>query len=168
VVETLTPAGRSKLKRPPRHVAIIMDGNGRWAKQRGLPRLAGHRAGTESIRRIVETFADYNVKYLTLYAFSTENWGRPRAEVMGLLRLMGRVIDREMRSLHENNVKVCHLGQSDMLPKKLMEAVWRAVELTKNNTRITLSIAFNYGGRSCTPPGSRTRTSSSAPAARCA
>src|SRR5687767_3418287 len=98
--------------RPPApiHVAIIMDGNGRWAAERGLSRHAGHRAGTENIRRIIEAFAERDVKYLTLYAFSTENWGRPRREVNALLRLIGHVIDRELEALHQNGVRLRHIG----------------------------------------------------------
>jgi len=131
----------------PNHVAIIMDGNGRWASERGLPRLAGHRAGTGNIHRIVENFAAFRVKYLTLYAFSTENWNRPRTEVNGLLRILEGVIDKETKSLHEGGVRICHLGKLEGLSKSLQEKVHKATELTKNNERMTLSIAFNYGGR---------------------
>jgi len=138
---------QAKITPLPRHVAIIMDGNGRWAKQRGLPRLAGHRAGTENIRRVIEGFAEQGVKYLTLYAFSTENWTRPRAEVRGLLRILEEVIGRETRNLHEKGVRLRHLGRLDGLSVKLKRAVHDAVEMTKDNTRITVNIAFNYGGR---------------------
>lgn len=131
----------------PNHVAIIMDGNGRWAQQRGLSRLAGHRAGTENIRPVVETFAQYQVKYLTLYAFSTENWTRPQREVKGLLDILGRVIDRETKAFHKNGIKLRHLGRLDGLSPGLKGHVLKAIELTKNNTRMTLSIAFDYGGR---------------------
>ncbi len=124
-----------------------MDGNGRWAQQRGLPRLAGHRAGTENIRRVIEGFAKYRVEYLTLYAFSTENWSRPRAEVRGLFRILGEVIDRETVSFHKNGIRLRHLGRLDGLSRRLQQAVRRALELTKNNTGMTLNIAFNYGGR---------------------
>lgn len=136
-----------KITRIPRHVAIIMDGNGRWAKEHGLSRLGGHRAGTENIRRVIETMADYGVKYLTLYAFSTENWSRPASEVRGLIRLMGQVIDREARALHEKGARIFHLGTLEGLEPKLQEKVRKAVELTKNNGRITVCVAFNYGGR---------------------
>jgi undecaprenyl diphosphate synthase len=142
-----SPAGEAQITKIPLHVAIIMDGNGRWAQQRGLPRVAGHRAGTENIRRIIESFADYKVKYLTLYAFSTENWKRPEAEVRSLLDILSEVIDRETTNLHENGVRLRHIGRLDGLSEQLQEAVRRALELTKNNTRITVSIAFNYGGR---------------------
>jgi len=131
----------------PQHVAIIMDGNGRWAQQRGLPRIAGHRAGTENIRRVIETFGRYGVKYLTLYAFSTENWSRPRDEIRGLFRLLGRVIDRETKDLHEKGVRLRHLGRLEGISQRLRDKVQRAIELTKDNTQMTLSICFNYGGR---------------------
>jgi len=131
----------------PTHVAIVMDGNARWAEQRGLPRLEGHRAGTENIRRVVETFAKYQVKYLTLYAFSTENWKRPKREVRGLMQILSRVIKRETKALHEKGVKLRHLGKLDRLSEKLQQQIQHAIELTKDNTRITLSIAFDYGAR---------------------
>ncbi|HJX69874.1 MAG TPA: polyprenyl diphosphate synthase [Dehalococcoidia bacterium] len=131
----------------PTHVAIIMDGNGRWAKERGLPRLEGHRAGTENIRRVIETFAQYQVKYLTLYAFSTENWYRPEREVRGVMQILGRVIKRETKALHEKGVKLRHLGKLDKLSEKLQQQIQQSIELTKNNTKLTLSIAFDYGGR---------------------
>ncbi|MCH7809406.1 MAG: di-trans,poly-cis-decaprenylcistransferase [Chloroflexi bacterium] len=135
------------LERVPLHVAIIMDGNGRWARQRGKPRLAGHRAGTENIRQIIERFSDYGVSYLTLYAFSTENWDRPRYEVLGLMRLLSMFLKREVGNLHENGIKLLHLGDPAPLPDGLQKQVRQAIELTKNNDRMTLSIAFNYGGR---------------------
>jgi len=131
----------------PNHVAIIMDGNGRWAAKRGLPRLAGHRAGTDNVHRIVECFDRYQVKYLTLYAFSTENWRRPGIEVSGLLRILAQMIDRETKALHEKNVRISHLGRLDDLPPELQGKVHKALELTGNNTGMTLSIAFDYGGR---------------------
>jgi undecaprenyl diphosphate synthase len=131
----------------PRHVAIIMDGNGRWARQRGLPRLAGHRAGTENLRRVIQRFGDYGVQYLTLFAFSTENWSRPRSEVDGLMRILGRVIRRELGHLHENGIRLLHLGRLEGLPPRLRRQVEEAMELTRHNRRMTLAIAFNYGGR---------------------
>ena len=124
-----------------------MDGNGRWANNRGLPRLAGHEAGGKNIRPVVKIFADYGVKYLTLYAFSTENWTRPRAEVAGLLILFGKKIDQETQSFHQENIRLVHLGRLDKLSKRLREKVKAAVELTKNNTGLTLCLAFDYGGR---------------------
>jgi len=132
---------------PPRHVAIIMDGNGRWAKKRGLPRLVGHNAGGDNIRPVVKIFADHGVKYLTIYMFSTENWNRPRIEVAGLLSLLGKKIDQETQAFHEQNIRLIHLGRLDRSSPKLKEKVEGAVELTKNNTGLTLCLAFDYGGR---------------------
>ena len=131
----------------PRHVAIIMDGNGRWAKERGLSRQAGHRAGTENIRRVVQAFGERDVKYLTLFAFSTENWRRPRREVDALLRLIGRVIDRELAALNEKGVRLLHIGGLDPLPADLQRRIREASELTKANKGLTVCVAFNYGGR---------------------
>ena len=131
----------------PNHVAIIIDGNGRWAKKRHLPRLAGHRAGTDNIRRIIELFVDYKIGYLTLYVFSTENWKRPSVEVKGLMRILNDVIGREVKKLHENGVKIVHLGQLEDIPGNIRSKIEKAVELTEDNTKMTLNIAFNYGGR---------------------
>jgi undecaprenyl diphosphate synthase len=131
----------------PRHVAIIMDGNGRWAKERGLSRQAGHRAGTENIRRIIQAFGERDVRYLTLFAFSTENWTRPRREVNALISLLGRVIDRELNALHEKGVRLVHLGSLEPLSAELQRRVHNAVELTRNNQGLTVCVAFNYGGR---------------------
>jgi undecaprenyl diphosphate synthase len=136
-----------RLTKVPRHVAVIMDGNGRWAKQRGLSRQAGHRAGTENIRRVIQCFAEHGVKYLTLFAFSTENWSRPRREVNALLRLIGRVIERELNALHESGVRLVHIGSLEPLPGELQRRVLDAIELTKDNDGITVCVAFNYGGR---------------------
>jgi len=132
---------------PPQHVAVIMDGNGRWAKKRHLPRFAGHNAGSENILPVVKIFANYGVKYLTLYMFSTENWNRPRIEVAGLLSLLARKIDQETQAFHQENIRLVHLGRLDRLSRKLREKVKAAVELTKNNTGLTLCLAFDYGGR---------------------
>lgn len=132
---------------PPRHVAIVMDGNGRWAKKRALPRLVGHNAGGDNIRPVVKIFDNHGVKYLTLYMFSTENWNRPRIEVAGLLSLLARKIDQETRAFHQQNIRLVHLGRLDRLSHKLREKVQGAVELTKNNTGLTLCLAFDYGGR---------------------
>ena len=118
----------------PNHVAIIMDGNGRWAKKRHLPRLAGHRAGTDNIRRILELFVDYKIGYLTLYAFSTENWKRPSSEVVGLMRILDDVIDREVSKLHKKQVKIVHLGDLEGIPEKQRNKIKKSVELTKNNS----------------------------------
>ena len=132
---------------PPQHVAIIMDGNGRWAQERGLPRLAGHKAGGENIHPVVRIFADCEVKYLTLYAFSTENWSRPKTEVTGLLRLLSRRIDQEIQAFHRENIRLVHLGRLDRMSQRLREKVTAAVELTKSNSGLTLCLAFDYGGR---------------------
>jgi undecaprenyl diphosphate synthase len=136
-----------KLEHVPRHVAIIMDGNGRWAKARGLPRLAGHRAGTENIRPILEACVEFGIGYLTIWAFSTENWQRPDVEVKGLLRILERMIQRELRELHKQGVKLRHLGRLDRLPERLQKQVLDAIELTKDNDRIVLNVGFDYGGR---------------------
>ncbi len=134
-------------ERTPTHIAIIMDGNGRWAKQRGLPRLAGHRAGTENLRRVIRACVEFGVKVLTIYAFSTENWGRPEAEVKGLMMILRDVIDRELKELHEEGVQLRHLGDLSGVEADLQRKVLDAVELTKNNDRLILNVAFNYGGR---------------------
>ena len=131
----------------PQHVAIIMDGNGRWAKERGLSRLAGHKAGGENVRPVAKIFADYGVRYLTLYAFSTENWNRPRVEVAGLLKLLSNKIDQETQAFHQDNIRLVHLGRQDRLPHRLRRKVHAAIELTKNNSGLTLCLAFDYGGR---------------------
>jgi undecaprenyl diphosphate synthase len=131
----------------PTHIAIIMDGNGRWAVSRGLPRLAGHRAGTENLRRVIEACIEFGVQYLTIYAFSTENWGRPAEEVQGLLRLIEHVIEAELQQLHDQGVQLRHIGRLDRLKPSLREKVLHAVEYTRNNTALVLCVAFNYGGR---------------------
>lgn len=135
------------LPRVPTHIAIIMDGNGRWAAGRGLPRLAGHQAGTENLRRIIRACVEFNVPYLTIYAFSTENWGRPQDEVNGLMHILEEVIDRELAELNTEGVQLRHLGHLDPLNPVLRGKVQHAVELTKNNSRLVLCLAFNYGGR---------------------
>jgi undecaprenyl diphosphate synthase len=124
-----------------------MDGNGRWAKARGLPRLAGHRAGTENLRRIIEACVEFGIDYLTIYAFSTENWGRPQEEVQGLMRILENVIDRELQELSDQGVQLRHIGKLDGLKPSLRKKVLEAVEKTKENTRLVLCVAFNYGGR---------------------
>ncbi|MGD8603089.1 MAG: isoprenyl transferase [Anaerolineales bacterium] len=131
----------------PTHVAIIMDGNGRWARKRGLPRLAGHRAGVDNLRRVLEACVEFGIEYLTIYAFSTENWGRPPAEVQGLMNILEDVIDRELEELHQNGVQLRHLGMLDGLRPELQEKVRKAIELTKDNDKLVLNIAWNYGGR---------------------
>jgi len=124
-----------------------MDGNGRWAQSRGMSRQAGHRAGTENIRRVIETLARYEVPVLTLFAFSTENWVRPKREVNALIKLISHFIDRELKALDENGVRLRHLGNLEPLSPLLQKRVEDAVDQTKSNDRITVNVAFNYGGR---------------------
>jgi len=131
----------------PYHIGIIMDGNGRWAREHGLPRLEGHRAGTENIRRVLRACGEHGIKVVTIYAFSTENWYRPRDEVRGLMGILERVLESEVENLHQEGVKLQHVGELAGLPDKLREAVLDAIELTKHNDRLTLNVAFNYGGR---------------------
>jgi undecaprenyl diphosphate synthase len=131
----------------PQHVAVIMDGNGRWARARGLPRLAGHHAGVDNLRRVLEACVEFGVRYLTIYAFSTENWTRPPDEVQGLLNILEDVIDRELQELHANGVQLRHIGRLEGLSPPLQKKVREAVALTQNNTKLVLNIAWNYGGR---------------------
>ncbi len=135
------------LDKVPQHVAIIMDGNGRWAAQHGLPRLAGHRAGTENLRAIITASVELGIQYLTIYAFSTENWGRPQEEVEGLMFILADVIDRELDELDKEGVQLRHIGRLERLEPVLREKVKSAIERTKENQRLVLSVAFNYGGR---------------------
>ncbi len=135
------------LTRIPYHIAIIMDGNGRWARRRGLPRLAGHRAGVENIRRVIEGCTEFGVKMLTIYAFSTENWQRPEEEVQGLMRILEEVLDQRTQEFHRNGIRLCHLGRLDGLTPALQDKVRHAMKLTQENIKFTLNIAFNYGGR---------------------
>jgi undecaprenyl diphosphate synthase len=132
---------------PPRHVAIIMDGNGRWATRRGLPRAEGHSAGTENIRPIIQACQPLGVEHLTLYAFSTENWSRPEEEVQALMRILSAVIERETLELHRNNVRLRHIGRLEGLSDDLRAAIVDAIDLTSRNTGLTVTLAFNYGGR---------------------
>jgi undecaprenyl diphosphate synthase len=132
----------------PNHIALIMDGNGRWAQKRNLPRIAGHRTGTQNILSLIKTLGKYGIKYVTLYSFSTENWNRPEDEVHGILDLLVKSIDKETPKLHKNGVKICHIGRLDRLPEKTRDSIKNAIELTENNTVMTLSLAFDYGGRS--------------------
>ncbi len=133
--------------RIPTHIAMIMDGNGRWSRARGLPRLAGHRAGVENLRRVLTACVELGIKILTIYAFSTENWRRPIEEVRGLLNILETVIDRELDELHKNGVQLRHLGSLDGLSPELRDKVQQAIELTRHNERLILNVAFNYGGR---------------------
>lgn len=132
----------------PRHVAIIMDGNGRWARQRGLPRQAGHRAGAENLRRVITACTDFGIQVLTIYAFSTENWGRPKAEVRALMKIFAQVLNKEVYDLHAQGVCIHHLGDLEGVSPTLQQKVKDAIELTKDNSRLILNVAFNYGGRS--------------------
>jgi undecaprenyl diphosphate synthase len=138
-----------KRQRPsiPRHIAIIMDGNGRWAQKRGLLRMAGHRAGVENMRRILTACVEHGIRYLTIYAFSTENWSRPSAEVEGLMRIFGEFLDRETYNLHEQGVQIRHLGSMKGVSPSLQRKTQAALDLTRDNEKITLCVAFNYGGR---------------------
>lgn len=131
----------------PTHVAIIMDGNGRWAAERGLPRTAGHRAGTENIRRIIETCVDCGVRVLTLYAFSTENWQRPFDEIEGLFAILSEVIDREAAELSAKGARIRHIGTFDQLPPSLAARIQAVVDATAHNKRLVVNVAFNYGAR---------------------
>ena len=137
------------LPQVPRHVAIIMDGNGRWANRRGLPRLAGHRAGTENVRRVIERLADYGVRYLTLYAFSTENFSRSTEEVGELMKIYETYLDELLKSkvVHENHVRIRVLGRTTMLPEKLQELIAKTEKATENYDRFFLNVALAYGGR---------------------
>ena len=131
----------------PQHIAIIMDGNGRWAKQRGKPRIFGHREGAESLRVILKTSAEIGVKHLTVYAFSTENWGRPQEEVGFLMGLFSQTIDRELDELMKSGVRLQFLGRLNKFSKELQAKMMAAMAKTKNNQRITLNVMVNYGGR---------------------
>ena len=131
----------------PTHIAIIMDGNGRWAKSRGLPRFAGHREGVESVRDIVEAASQVGVKFLTLYTFSTENWKRPVEEVSLLMRLLLNNLKERVDELDENDIKMTCIGDMSSLPKEVQEQLFADIERTKNNKRMTLNLALSYSGR---------------------
>lgn len=131
----------------PNHIAIIMDGNGRWAKERKLARYFGHQAGVESVREVVRSCAKLGVKYLTLFVFSTENWERPKREVNALMNLLKKLLKSEAKELNENNVRVRAIGQIERLPKEVKKNLEELIELTKNNTGLTLVLSLSYGGR---------------------
>lgn len=131
----------------PRHIAIIMDGNGRWANSRGGVRVMGHKAGVDSVREITEACAEIGVKYLTLYAFSTENWNRPKTEVNALMRILIRALRKEAGRLNSNNIRLVAIGQIDRLPDNIRRELQEAIETTKNNDRMMLCIALSYSGR---------------------
>jgi undecaprenyl diphosphate synthase len=132
---------------PPRHVAIIMDGNGRWAKRRGLPRTAGHKAGVDAVKRILTAAAPAKIEALTLFAFSVENWGRPKTEISAIMRLLYDATRRELREMIENNVRLIATGDIDGLPATRRRALQDAIRKTRDNTGITLNLALNYSGR---------------------
>lgn len=135
------------INRVPNHVAIIMDGNGRWAKQRGLDRVEGHRKGVDSVRDVVEAAVEANIKWLTLYAFSTENWQRPNEEVMALMSLMVKAIANETESLKKNGVKLKFIGDIDRLPQETQDSVYASTEETANGNKLTLAVAISYSSR---------------------
>jgi undecaprenyl diphosphate synthase len=153
--QTLTPPPLARLTdtfdvaglRIPHHVGIIMDGNGRWAQQRGQPRFMGHRAGTTNIRRVLEASVQFGIKVLTIYAFSTENWSRPPAEVRTLMQLLSRSLKEQLADLHANGVQIRHSGSLVGISDTLRRQIVEALEMTRDNDRIVLNVAFNYGGR---------------------
>src|SRR5438128_12601601 len=147
VASQTKPVAPEQSMHTPRHVAIIMDGNGRWATKRHLPRLAGHKAGVDALRRVVEAAADENIEMLSVYAFSTENWARPRVEVEGLMRLFWETIRSDLEKLHRDGVRLRHLGRLQDLSPGIQKAVRDAVEITRNNTRIGIHVRINYGCR---------------------
>lgn len=132
----------------PRHVCIIMDGNGRWAEKRGLPRAAGHRQGVEIMKDIIKFTADLGIEFLTLYAFSTENWKRPKNEIKAIMSLMVEYLRRELDALHKNNVKIMAIGDISLLPKDAYDAINKAIRITRGNSGLQVNVALNYGGRS--------------------
>jgi len=131
----------------PKHIAIIMDGNGRWAKQKGKRRIFGHKNGVKAVREVTEAAAELGVPFLTLYAFSSENWNRPKAEVIALMELLVRTIRKEVKTLMDNNVRLNAIGHLDTLPKRCHKELLEAIELTKHNNRTTLTLALSYGSR---------------------
>jgi len=139
--------GKLDPARIPAHIAMVMDGNGRWAKEKGMPRVAGHNAGMQSLKEIVKRCSVLGVKHLTVYAFSTENWKRPQEEVGGIFKLLVLYINSELKELCENNVKVSVLGEIDRLPDEAVQKLQEALEATKDNDGMEFHIALNYGGR---------------------
>lgn len=134
-------------KKLPQHLAIIMDGNGRWAKERGLPRSAGHKEGVKAVKRVISNCIDLNIPILTLFAFSTENWKRPKNEVFYLIKLFNKAINREKENLIKNNIRINFLGRTKGLPDSIIKLMNEVAELTKKNNKLILNIAINYGGR---------------------
>src|SRR5271169_2993710 len=155
IPESLRPASREEERlltgldacKLPQHIAVIMDGNGRWAQKRHLPRIAGHRSGVQSARKVIETCAGLQIPALTLYAFSMENWRRPKAEIDFLMRLLREYLRKELPTLHRNNIRMLVIGRSDQLPKEVQADIDRAMEQTAGNTGMKLAVALNYGGR---------------------
>jgi undecaprenyl diphosphate synthase len=150
MVDTLTEKVnqiQTPIRTLPQHIGIIMDGNGRWARSRGLPRHAGHRAGVENLRRVIRAVTETGIPHLSIYAFSTENWKRPRGEVKRLIALIDRSLQRELPELHQEGVQLRHLGNLDGLSRSTQRNVRKAIELTQDNGNLILNIAFNYGGR---------------------
>lgn len=147
VYDNTTLIDKIDMKRLPKHIAIIMDGNGRWAKKRGLPRTMGHRAAVENIKDIVKASSKIGIKYLTLYAFSTENWKRPSDEVNALMSLLVEFLKKEIDELNENNVKIITIGNIKRLPMVCQNELERAERITKDNNGLVLNLALNYGGR---------------------
>ncbi len=135
------------LTKLPKHLAVIMDGNGRWAKQKGLFRTIGHENGTKAVREIVESCAEINIPFLTLYAFSTENWNRPKMEVDLLMKLLVSSLKKEIKTLQDNNIKLNAIGNLDALPKKAFKELQDVIDKTKTNRRMTLTLALSYGSR---------------------
>jgi len=131
----------------PKHLAVIMDGNGRWAKQQGMARVFGHRNGVKAVRDTTEASAELGIEYLTLYAFSTENWNRPALEVNALMRLLVDTLSKEVETLNKNNIRLEAIGDLEKLPKKSQQALQKGIEDTKNNSRMTLILALNYSAR---------------------
>ena len=145
--KTLERNSATEFRFLPRHIGIMMDGNGRWARQRGLSRLEGHRHGTQNVRRALDACAHCGIRIVTLYVFSTENWGRPREEVEGFFELLAEVIDRETENFRRQGVRLMHSGSLDGLPPALAAQVRHAVDATRENCEYVLNVAFNYGGR---------------------
>lgn len=135
------------LERLPQHIAVIMDGNGRWAKERNMPRLFGHQSAIQSVREVAEASAELGVGYVTLYAFSTENWNRPVMEVTGLMSLLAKTIKEEVKTLNDNNIRLNAIGDFSRMPKANYEQLMQAIDATKDNTRMTLTLALSYSGR---------------------
>ena len=135
------------LNRLPRHVAIIMDGNGRWAQKRKQPRLFGHKAGAESVQNIVETCREIGIEYLTLYAFSSENWGRPAQEVSGLMTILKKYLEKELPRMQKNDIRLISIGDRQRLPEAVRESLQRVIDATSGNSKMTLNLALSYGSR---------------------